>query len=210
MRNFSGILIAAALAYLGIVLFREARIAMAVEPEQVDQSRVVMLFGGLVLTGLVAGGVLVVLFLPVFGEWVGNFFFNPNERAEDTPHAAALAAIARGDYEQAVAEYRRCVERDGNDTHAISEMARLYCDELGDPASAESVLEEALAKDWEHEEAVFLSSRLADVYWKYQHDARRARELLRQVVETFPNTKHSANALHRLREIERELAAGDG
>ena len=206
MRNFSGILITAAIAYLGFVLFREAHIAMAVEPEQVNQGRVVLLFGGLVLTALAAGGVVVVLFLPAFAEWVGNFFFNPNERAENTPHAGALAAFARGDYEKAVAEYRRCVERDETDTHAISEMAHLYCDKLDDPASAESVLEEALAKDWEHDEAVFLSNRLADVYWKHQHDARRARELLRKVVETFPNTKHSANAQHRLREIERELA----
>ena len=204
MRSFSGILIAAALAYLGIILFGEARTAMASEIP--DQSRVVMLFGALVLVGLVTGGVLVVMFLPVVGDWVGNFFFNPNERAEKPPHADALAAIARGDYEQAVAEYRKCIERDENDTHALSEMVHLYCDKLGDPVSAESLLEEALAKDWAHDDAAFLSNRLAEVYWKYQHDARRSRELLLQVIETFPNTKHSANAQHRLQEIERQLA----
>ena len=209
MRNFSGILIAAAFAYLGVILFHEAHVAMAVEPEHVDQSRIVMLFGALVLTGLVAGGVLVSLFLPALGDWVGNFFFNPNERVEKAPHADALAAVARGDYERAVAEYRKCVESDENDTHALSEMVHLYCDKLGDPVSAESVIEEALAKDWAHDDAAFLSNRLAEVYWKYQHDAKRARELLMQVVETFPGTKHSANAQHRLQEIERQLATED-
>ena len=207
MRTLSGMLIAATLAYLCVILFGEARTAMAAENP--DQSRVVMLFGGLVLVGLVTGGVIVVVFLPAFGDWVGDFFFNPNQQAEKAPHADALAAIARGDYEQAIAEYRKCVERDGTDTHAVSEIVRLYCDKLGDPVSAESVLEEALAQDRTHEDAAFLSNRLAEVYWNHQHDARRARELLLQVVETFPNTKHSANAQHRLQEIERQLATED-
>ena len=207
MRTLTGILITAALLYLGIVLFSEARTTMAAANP--DQSRVVMLFGALVLTGLAAGGVLVVVFLPAFGDWVGNFFFNPDERPEKAPHADALAAVARGDYEQAVAEYRKCAERDESDTHALSEIVRLYCDKLGDPVSAESVLEDALAKDRTHDDAAFLSNRLAEVYWNHQHDARRARELLLQVIDTFPNTKHSANAQHRLLEIERQLAMED-
>ena len=173
MRTLPGILIAAALTYLAIILFGEARTAMAAETP--DQSRVVMLFGGLVLIGLVAGGVLVVVFLPVFGDWVGNLFFNPNQQAEKAPHADALAAVARGDYEQAIAEYRKCIERDESDTHALSEMVRLYCDKLGDPLAAESVLEEALAQERTHEDAAFLSNRLAEVYWNHQHDSRRAR-----------------------------------
>lgn len=204
MRSFSGILIAAALAYLAVILFGEARSAMAVENP--DQSHVVMLFGALVLVALTVGGVLVVVFLPSLGDWVGNLFFNPNEAPEKAPHADALAAVARGEYEQAIEEYRKCVERDEGDTHALSEMVRLYCDKLSDPVSAENVLEEALSKDRVHEDAAFISNRLAEVYWKYQHDARRARELLLQVIETFPNTKHSANAQHRLQEIERQLA----
>ncbi len=203
MRTFSGILLAAALAYLGIIVFNEARTAMAVENP--DQSRVVMLFGALVLTWLVAGGVMVVVFLPAFGDWVGNFFFNPDERIEKAPHADALAAVARGDYEAAAAEYRKCFERDESDTHALSEAVRLYCEKLNDPESAESVLEGALAQERTHDDAAFLSNRLAEVYWTHQHDARRARELLLQVIETFPNTKHSANAQHRLQEIERQL-----
>jgi hypothetical protein len=47
MRISSGLAIAAGLLYLGIVLFQEARLALSAE--MVDQSRVVMLFGAVVL-----------------------------------------------------------------------------------------------------------------------------------------------------------------
>lgn len=207
MRNFSGVLIALALAYLGFVLFGEARTAMS--KEIVDQSRVVMLFGSLVLVGLAAGGTVVVMFLPSFGDWIGNFFFNPDEKIEKPPHADALAAVACGDYERAVAEYRKCAERDPSDTFALSEIVHIYCDKLHNPAAAEQTIEDALAQDRTRDDAAFLSNRLAEVYWKYQHDARRARELLLQVIENFPNTKHSANAAHKLQEIERQLATED-
>ncbi len=207
MRNLSGLLIAAALAYLAIILFGEAR--ATTNAEVVDQTRVVMLFGSLVLISLVIGVILVLTFLPAFGDWIGGMFFNPSEQIEKSPHAGALAAIACGDYERAVAEYRACIENDPNDTHAISEIVHIYCDKLDEPVHAEEILEEALARDWAHDDAAFLTHRLAEVYWGHQHDARRARELLLQVIENFPNTKHSANAQHKLQEIERQLAAED-
>jgi outer membrane protein assembly factor BamD (BamD/ComL family) len=55
------------------------------------------------------------------------------------------------------------------------------------------------------EDAALLCSRLADVYSTYQHDITKARALLMQVIETMPNTRHAANATHRLQEIERQL-----
>lgn len=207
MKTTTGFLFAAALAYLGFILFREARAEM--DAEVVNQSRVVMYFGGVVLTGVVTGGLMVVVFLPAFGDWVGNLFFNPDQQIEKLPHADALAAVARGDYAQAVEAYRTCVENDPTDTHALSEMVHLYCDKLDDPVAAESVLEEALQKDWGHDDTAFITNRLAEVYWTYQHDARRARELLLQVISNFPGTKHSANAQHRLQEIEKQLATED-
>jgi tetratricopeptide (TPR) repeat protein len=207
MRSIFGYLIVLAVAYLGLVLFREARVAM--NAEVVDQSRVIMLFGALVLLGLVVGGIVVVRFIPIFGDWVGNLFFNPNERFEKAPHADALAAIARGDYEEAIAEYRASLEANPRDLHALSEIARLYCEKFDNPTAAAAALEDALRRDWPPDDFAFLHHRLADVAWDDLRDARRARELLLRVIQDFPGTKHSANAQHRLQEIDRQLATGD-
>jgi hypothetical protein len=45
-----------------------------------------------------------------------------------------------------------------------------------------------------------------DVYWNQKRDASRARHMLMQIAETMPNTRHAANAMHRLHEIDRALA----
>jgi hypothetical protein len=85
-------------------------------------------------------------------------------------------------------------------------MARIQCEKLSDPDSAADLLEGALARDLLPEDAAFLCSRLADVYWDHQHDIVRARELLMRVIEAMPGTRHAANAGHRLQVIERDLA----
>jgi tetratricopeptide (TPR) repeat protein len=176
--------------------------------EIVDRSRVVMLFGASVLTALGIGGVLIVCFLPMLGDWIGNFFFNPNDQLDRSPHADALAAIAQGDFDAAIEEYRRCVEKNPTDTLAISEVARLYAQKLDDAGSGTAELEEALAQDWPPDDAAFLTVRLAEIYWAHLHNPQRARELLLSVTASFPNTHHAAVAQQRLREIERAIAAG--
>lgn len=207
MKRLSGSVLFLALGYLGFVLFEEA--SGAYRAEAVDQNRVLLLFISLVLVGLLMGVVTALALVPAVGEWLGNFFFNPDRRIEPSPHAAALVALARGDFPEAIAAYARAFEANPHDTHALSEMARIYCEKLGEPASAADILEQALDAEWPPDEAAFLTQRLAEVCWSYQHDARRARELLLHIIETFPGTRQSANATHRLQEIERKLATED-
>lgn len=200
MRSPISALIALSLAYLLFVLFREAR------SESVDGGQLVLLFGGVVLAAVVLAVLATSFFMPAVGEWIGNFFFNPNEAPEKGPHADALGASARGDYPRAIEEYRRAFEKDPSDTLALSEIVRISCDKLHDCDAAAGLLEDALEKEWVPEDAAFLSSRLVDVYWNHQHDAKRARAMLMQIIETLPNSKYAANAQHRLHEIERRLA----
>lgn len=198
------ILFTLGLVYLTIVLFGEAREAM--NAEVTDQSRVVLLFGSVILVGLAAGAAFVLSLLPAIGDWVGNLVFNPNEKIEKAPHSDALAAVARGDYPRAIEEYRKVVDNNARDTLALSEIARLQAEKLKDPAAAAASLEEALENEWAQDEGAFLRSRLAEVYWTHLHDVTRARAVLLQVIESSPNTRHAANAQHRLQEIERQLA----
>ena len=207
MQFLSRLVVVLALGWLALNLFGQARVASA--QEEVDGIRVMMLFGGVVLVGALAGGVVVVSFLPELGDRIGEFFFNPSERVEENPHSRALGYVARGEYQAAIAEYQRYWQADPSDTLALSEITHLYCDKLHDPASAAEVLENALNQELATGDAAFLSSRLVDVYWTHMRDGNRARMLLQQIVETLPGTKHAANASHRLHEIERyELAHG--
>ena len=200
-------LLAVALAWLTYVIFLEAR--AETKKEKPDDSRIVLYFGGVVLVGGAAGILVVTVIMPAVGDTIGNFFFSPNHRIEKNPHGDALAAIARGDYEAAVQGYLKAFGDDPHDTHALSEMAKIECEHLGDPAAAADLLEQALQREWMPGDAAFLTSRLAEIYWKFQHNARDARALLMQIIETMPGTKNSANAQHQLQEIERALALED-
>lgn len=176
--------------------------------EQPDHSKIILCFAGIVLLAVLGGSVLAFSVLPAAAESVGNAFFSPNEEIEKSPHSDAQAKMAQGDFPGAIEEYRRAFEADPSDTLALSEIARIYCERLQDFDLAAAALEQALQNEWPHDQAAFLASRLVDVYWKYQHDAVRARPVLIQIVESMPETRHAANATHRLLEIDRALETG--
>jgi hypothetical protein len=203
MSTLPRILIFLGLAGLAYVLFHDARIAMN-RPE-IDMSRVVVLFGALVIVGVAAGVLLAFSVVPRIGDVIGNFFFQPAQKIEkQDPHAPAQAAIARGDFTGAIEEYCRVLETNPGDTLAYSEIAKIACEHLHDPVAAVATLERALEYEWPEDDAAFLLSRLVDVRWKFLHDSASARALLQQIVELMPGTRHAANAGHRLKEIEQQ------
>jgi tetratricopeptide (TPR) repeat protein len=204
MRSPIRLLIFLGLVYLSFVLFHEARITS--NKEDTDPSKLFMLFGGVILFGGSAAVLLVAMVMPRVGDAIGNLFFSPSQEIEKDPHSAAQAALARGDYAAAVEEYKQMVENDPTDTLSYSEIAKISCEHLDDAAGAAEILEHALQREWAPDDAAFLSARLVDVYWKFQHDAKGARGLLMQIIENLPGTRHAANAEHRLKEIEQQLA----
>lgn len=207
MRILVRLVIVAALTYLGVVLFWDARAYQA--SEAADQTKLVLYFVGVIFVGLAVGAIVALSLIPMIGEYVGSFFFNPDQEIEKDPHSGAVAKIAAGDYEGAIEEYRKVFEANPSDTMALSEIAHFYCDKLANPDAAAEELEQALQREWPAEESAFLCNRLVDVYWTYLHDGARARALLVQVAETLPDTKHAANALHRVRDIDRALESGE-
>jgi hypothetical protein len=186
MRIFTRLVIVAALCWLGYVLFVDCRHYQA--QEDADQTKIAVYFIGIVTIGIVVGCVVALSLIPAIGDHVGDAFFNPNQEIERDPHSGALAKIAQGDFEGAIAHF--------------------YCDKLRNFPAAGETLEKALEREWPAEESAFLCNRLVDVYWTYQHNAERARSILIQVAETLPDTRYAANALHRMRDIERALETG--
>ena len=195
------------LLVLAFVLFHNARAAWG-SPD-VAPSTILGLFAGIVVLGVGIAILFVTTILPEVVESVANLFFNPNEKAEKDPHSDAISAVALGEYEEAIEAYRVIYENDPTDTMALSESAKIYCEHLDNPAAGAELLEEALKKEWPADSVAFLSTRLVDIYWKYQHDGRSARALLLQIMEAMPETRHAANAGHRLQEIDKELALED-
>lgn len=166
--------------------------------------------GGFIVMALVAAILFGLTILPVVGEIIGGAFFNPGGEIEKDPHHDAMAFMAQGDYDGAIAAYRKVVADNPHDTHAISEIARINIDKLHNPAGAAEAFENALQTEWPPDEGGFLAMRLAEVYWTHFGDAERAKAVLEQIKETMPGTRHAANANHKIIEIDRVMAEQDG
>jgi hypothetical protein len=205
MGIFLRLLLLSAFLWVGFILYSEAK--EQGRADQSDNTKVVLLFVGTILDGTIIATILAMWIAPAIGESVGGFFFNPGTQIEKDDHAIAIAKLAQGDPEGAIAHYRDILAKDPADTLAISEIARICCRDLGDTARGASTIEQALEAEWTPHQSSFLANRLADIYL-LQDDPGRAREILTEVAGAMPGTKYAANAQHRLREIERAIATG--
>ncbi|MCX6966988.1 MAG: hypothetical protein NTZ46_04280 [Verrucomicrobia bacterium] len=204
MRLIPRVLVVAILLVAMLLLIRHVKVLADVE--DVEMSKLVTYYIGILALAAVTALVSCVSLLPLLGEFAGNVMFTPNEQIERSPHAEALARMAAGDFQGAIDEYRAVFEADPQDLHAASELVRLYCEKIHAFEPAEDFLVEALSyEDRTPEETAFLSQRLVDVCWIYQKDGIRARAILIKIAEDMPETREAANALHRLQEIDRAM-----
>ncbi|MGF1655429.1 MAG: tol-pal system YbgF family protein [Verrucomicrobiales bacterium] len=167
-----------------------------------DDSVVVTMYFGMIMAAAGLAIVIATTIVPLIAEWGTSMVYAADTPQEKGPYTDALVRLAQGDYHGAIEEYEGVLESNPEDTLALSEIVNIYADKLEDCLQAAGRLELALEHEWEPDKAAFLSFRLADIYWKYMHDGDRARAMLEQIVEGMPDTTHSANASHRLREIE--------
>ena len=156
-----------------------------------------------ILALAIAGGIFfVVVLLPRFGDAVGTVMYSSGEISQQTEGMKAAAKMASGDYEGAITEYEKMKAEQPTDPYPVSEIAKIYADKLHDPDRAVAYLHENLGnQEWTEDNAAFLMFRLVDVH----HHAKAyddAKAVLEQVVEHFPSTRHSANASHKITEIE--------
>lgn len=158
----------------------------------------------------VFGGLMFVFYvLPMFGDAVGEAMLSSAEEAGTDPYLKARGKIAIGDYEGAVAEFQQIARENPEDRMPISEIVKLYLERLHDPNNAELVLENAIRDDhWGPEDASWFIFKLVDLVQEHQPDDQdRVVNLLQKVMRRYPQTRYSANATHRLREIDPALVA---
>ncbi len=156
----------------------------------------------IIVLAVVAGVFFVMVILPKLGDAVGTVMYSSGEQVTADSGVRAAAAVAQGDYEKAIDEYKKMIAEKPDDPFPISEIAKVYADKLRQPDEAINYLQEHLeAQEWTEDNAAFLMFRIADVHL-HAHRLEESKDILEQVVGNFPGTRHAANAKHRINEVE--------
>jgi tetratricopeptide (TPR) repeat protein len=161
-------------------------------------------FSGILLAFLTAGlvGIVFVIHvLPAIAQRFTHAVYDSAEMVEKDPMHDARAKVAQGDWEGAVEAFRAAAAAEPLNRLPWVEIAKIQVDHLEDPAAAVATLRVAIeGQEWEENDAAYLMFRLAEIYDKELNDRTSAATTLQQVMEQFPETRHSANARHKLHE----------
>lgn len=165
-------------------------------------------FSGVLLTFLSAGlvGILFVFqVLPAFAQRITHSVYDSAEMVEKDVMHDARSLLAQGDYQGAIDAFKQAAAADPLNRLPWVEIAKIYKDNLDDPASAILTIRHALeSQAWEVNDAAYFLFRLAELYDEVEGDRASAVAIMQQVVEQFPGTRHSANASHKLHEWSTE------
>jgi tetratricopeptide (TPR) repeat protein len=143
------------------------------------------------------------VFIPWIGDTIGTFFYSSGEEIQMDDKARAAVKLAQGDYLGAIQEFEKLAIAHPEAPHPVGEIAKIYSDRLHAADKAlETVQTHLESREWPIDEAAFLMFRLAEIHSNHLHDHDAALDILRQVISNFPNTRHSANANHRIHEVE--------
>ena len=158
-----------------------------------------------VLAGLYAGLLFLIFVLPAISDGIARLMFSdPGGVAEtdDDPMREARSLQAQGDYVGAVESLRQVVVEDSHNRLAWAEMSKIQLVQLEDSEGSLAILSEALdGREWEVDDAAFFMFRISEVQLENLDNHAAAVEILQQVCTVFPETRHSANATHQLREL---------
>lgn len=168
-------------------------------------------FNGVLLAFLSAGlvGVFFVLqILPSFAHRLTHAIYDSGEMVEKDVMHDARSLLAQGNYLEAIAAFRQAAAADPLNRLPWVEIAKIQKEKLHDPGAAVQTIRYALeSQEWEVNDAAYLLFRLAELYDNVEGNRTAAVTIMRQVVEQFPGTRHSANANHKLHEWEMKEAA---
>lgn len=153
------------------------------------------------LTAGLAGVVFVVDVLPIIAHKFTHAVYDSGEEVEEDAMHDAHAKLAQGDFEGAIAAFRDAAAGDPLNRLPYVEIAKIQREHLDDSQAAAHTLREAIeGQEWQQNDAAFLMFRLAEIYHEDLSDDASAVAIMQQVMEQFPETRHSANARHKLQD----------
>ena len=158
----------------------------------------------LLLAGLYVGFMFVMYILPALTDKATHAVLSSNETTAREPIHKAQAAYARGEYIEAITLYRAIAMEEPDNRLPWVEIAKIQHDQLEDPEISINTLRTALEEhEWPADDTAFFMGRIADIQLNSMDDKEACIAILKQIVETFPESQYSANATHRLNEIEK-------
>jgi tetratricopeptide (TPR) repeat protein len=171
------------------------------------------IFSGIVLAFLSAGlvGIFFVLqVLPSIAHRATHAIYDSAAMMEHDVMHDARSLLAQGEYHRAIEALKQAAAAEPLNRLPWVEIAKVYKDNLGDPDAAIQTIRYALeSQEWEINDAAYFLFRLAELYDEVQGDRVTATAIMQQVVGQFPNTRHSANANHKLHEWEQQAIAAE-
>ena len=161
-------------------------------------------FSGILLSFLSAGLVGIVFVtevLPIFAQRMTHAVYDSSEEVELDAFHDARVLMAQGEWEEAIEAFMEAAEADPLNRMPYVEIAKIQKFNLEDPTAAIMTLRDAIeGQEWEEKDAAFLLFRLAELYDEDGEDRESAVAIMEQVMEQFPETRHSANARTKLHE----------
>ena len=159
-------------------------------------------FGGILLTFLSAGlvGILFVTqVLPMLAHRVAHLVYDSGEMLDKDIMHDARSLVAQGEYDKAIDAFKAAAAHEPLNRLPWVEIARIQRTYLEDSDGAILTLRTALeGQEWQVSDAAYLLFRLAELYDEDREDRNTAAAIMRQVIDEFPETRHSANARHKL------------
>ena len=157
--------------------------------------------------GIFLGLLAIFYILPALSQKAAmSMYADSDEAPEQDILQAARAFVAQGEYDQAVVAYRQALEKEPDNRLGWSDMAKLYVEKLEQPELAVSAIREGVdGHEWDEEDGAFLLFRMSEWQLNECEDQEAGAATLSEVMEKYPSTRHSANAMQQLRDLGYEV-----
>ncbi len=157
--------------------------------------------------GIFLGLLAIFYVLPALSQKAAmSMYADSNEAPEQDILQEARAFVAQGEYDQAVVAYRQALEKEPDNRLGWTDMAKLYVEKLEQPELAVSAIREGIdGHEWDEEDGAFLLFRMSEWQLNECEDQEAGAATLSEVMEKYPSTRHSANAMQQLRDLGYEV-----
>ena len=159
---------------------------------------------GMLLSFVTAGYlglVFVVYALPAIAHKATHAIYDSGEMLETDLMHDARALVAQGDWLGAIEAFREAARELPGQRLPWVEIVKIQRDNLEDiDAAIATTLHVLQTYEWSEADLAYFMFRLAEMYDQNKNDRPAAVAILQQVTEQFPETRHAANARHRLHE----------